>query len=423
MDVSVFIARHLGFGSENGRRSSSSMIIAVVGTALSMAIMILAITVVMGFKSQIREKVLGVGASITVSAPESYDEFGRYSAPMMTQNDRLRIDDALRGVYPVSLALSQSGVLKTENDFLGLQFEAFDANHDWTTIESAVVDGQMPDLNDPDERNSLILSKASAEKLGITVGEKIDAYFFTGENLRARRLNLKAVYDTHFADFDNSHCFISLPLLQRIAGIDSVSGSRIEIASVPDDSIISLSAALDNTLYDNYLAARANGDETVSRCKVDNVMKTGAAYFSWLDLLDTNVIVIIALMAAVSGFTLVSSLFILILERVKFIGILKAMGATNVQIGKVFVYMAERIIIKGMIIGNVIGLGFSIIQWKFRLLPLDASSYYLTAVPIKIDWPAILILNICVLVMSTALFLIPAHMISRISPASTMKYE
>lgn len=423
MDVSVFIASHLRLGSENGRRSSSSMVIAVVGTAMSMSIMILAITVVMGFKSQIREKVMGVGASITVCASELYDEFGRYSSPMMSQNDRLRIDDALGGRYPVSLALSQAGVLKTESDFLGLQFDAFDANHDWMTVKSAVVDGQMPDLNDPEERNSLVLSKVSADKLGLTVGEKIDAYFFANENLKVRRLRLKAVYDTHFADFDNSHCFISLPLLQRIAGIDSVSGNRIEIASVPEDSIISISAALDNTLYDYYLAAHANGDEPVNRYKVDNVMRTGAAYFSWLDLLDTNVIVIIALMAAVSGFTLVSSLFILLLERVKFIGILKSMGATNLQIGKVFVHLAARIIIKGMIIGNVIGLGLSIIQWKFRLLPLDASSYYLTAVPIRIDWVVILILNICVLAMSTALFLIPAHMISRISPASTIKYE
>lgn len=423
MNVSVFIARHLRFWSEDGRRSSSSMIIAIVGIALSMSIMILAITVITGFKSQIREKVMAVGASITVSASELYDEFGRYSSPMMSQNDRHRIDDALGGRYPVCLALSQAGVLKTESDFLGLQFDAFDANHDWKAVESAVVDGQMPDLNNPEERNSLVLSKASAEKLGLNVGEKIDAYFFTNENLKARRLYLKAVYDTHFADFDNSHCFISLPLLQRIAGIDSVSGNRIEITSIPEDSIISMSEGLDNILYDYYLATRANGDETVSRYKVDNVMRTGAAYFSWLDLLDTNVIVIIALMAAVSGFTLVSSLFILILERVKFIGILKAMGATNLQIGKVFVHLAERIIVKGMIVGNVIGLGLSIIQWKFRLLPLDASSYYLTAVPIRIDWAAILILNICVLAMSTALFLIPAHMISRISPASTIKYE
>lgn len=423
MNISVFIARHLDIKSENGRRSSSSMIIAVVGIALSMAIMILAITVVMGFKSQIREKVLGVGASITVSAHESYDEYGRYSSLMMSQNERAGIEDALGGCYPVSLALSQSGVLKTKSDFLGLQFDAFDSHHDWATIKSAVVEGLMPDLNDAEERNSLVLSKSSAEKLGITVGEKIDAYFFADENLKVRRLELKAIYDTHFADFDNSHCFISLPMLQRIAGIDSLSGSRVEISSVADDSIPLLSAALDNILYDDYLTARANGDETVGRCKVDNIMKTGAAYFSWLNLLDTNVIVIIALMAAVSGFTLVSSLFILILERVKFIGILKALGATNIQIGKIFICLAERIIIKGMFIGNIIGLGLSLIQWKFRLLPLDASSYYLTAVPVKIDWIAIIVLNVCVLAMSTSLFLIPAQMISRISPASTMKYE
>lgn len=423
MDVSVFIARHLSFGSENGKHRSSSVTIAVVGTALSVAIMILAITVVMGFKSQIREKIFDVGASITVSGAESYDEFGRYSSPMMGQNELVRINNAISGKYPVALALSQSGVLKTANDFLGLEFDAFDCFHDWSAIKSAIVEGQMPDLNNSDERNSLVLSKSSADKLGLTVGEKIDAYFFADDNLKARRLTVKAVYDTHFADFDNSHCFVSLPMLQRIAGVDSLSGSRIEITSVPSDSILPLSSSLDHTLYDDYLVGRAHDDATVGRLKVDNVMKSGAAYLGWLDLLDTNVIVIIALMATVSGFTLVSCLFILILERVRFIGILKSMGATNRQIAKVFIYLAERIIIKGVIIGDIIGLGLSFIQWKFRLLPLDAASYYLTAVPIKVDWGVILILNICVLALSTALFLIPAHMISGISPASTMKYE
>lgn len=423
MDVSVYIARRLGFRSDDGQKQSSSVTIAVVGIALSMTIMILAITVVMGFKSQIREKVMGVGASITISASEAYDEFGRFVSSTVTLNDLRTVKDAVSGEYDISLALSQSGVLKTKNDFLGIGFDAFDSNHEWGAVGASLVDGEIPDFNSQEGDGQILLSKTTADILGLSVGEKIDAYFFTNDNLKARRFNVAGIYDTHFVDFDNSHCFISLRALQRIAGVDSVTGTRVEVSQVPSDLILPLSTSLEDKLYDDYLNRRASGDTTVRPLKVDNVMRSGAVYFSWLDLLDTNVIVIIILMAAVSGFTLVSCLFILILERVKLIGVLKSLGATNGQIGKMFIYLAEKIIVKGLVIGNAIGLGIAFIQWKFQILPLDASAYYLTAVPVRIDVTAIAILNISALIVSTAILLIPARMISRISPAATMKYE
>lgn len=423
MNVSVFIARHIGVGSKDGQRNSSSSTIAVVGTALSMAIMILAITVVTGFKSQIREKVLNTGASITVTAPEAYDEFGRCATPAVGQSDLAKVTDALGGDYSVTMAMTQSGVLKTANDFLGLEFEAFGPTHDWSTIATSIVDGELPDFNNTGDKYTVVLSKTSADKLGLTAGDKIDAYFFADDNIKARRLTVKGIYDTHFTDYDNAHCFVPLPTLQRIAGLDSLSGSRIEITSVPTDSIMPLTERLDQTLYGEYLADLADGDTRAKRLKVDNVLNSGAAYLNWLDLLDTNVVVIIALMAAVSGFTLVSCLFILILERVRLIGSLKSMGATNRQISRIFIYLAERIVLKGMAIGNAIGLGLAALQWYFKLLPLDASAYYLTAVPVKIELSTLALLNVGMLLFSTAILLIPARMVAGISPASTMKYE
>lgn len=419
MNVSYFISRRLKLKPQDGSRVSSNGAIGIAGIALSMAVMILSVTVVLGFKSQIRAKVLGLEASITVSGQDRYDEFGRYISPHVDVDDA-RLIKELVGDYPVSLAMSQSGVIKTHSDFAGLEFRGYGRNHDWSFIRESLSEGSVDNLYNDDK--SIIISKVTANTLNLSVNDKVDAYFFVNDNLKARRFSVAGVYDTNFGEHDRSVCYVSLKAVQSICDTDSTVGDHIEVASIPMEQIADITESLNRALFVDYVNRSSSTGPSV-RLTADNVLNSGAAYFNWLDLLDMNVIVILCLMTIVSGFTLISSLFILILERVKFVGILKSMGATNGQIRNVFIYLAERVIIKGMIIGNIVGIGIAYLQWKFQWIPLNPSAYYLSSVPIEFSWMALVALNAGTILLSTAILLIPARVIAGIAPSTTMKYE
>lgn len=419
MKLSIFIGRRLKLKPQDGLSISPNNSIAIGGIALSMAVMILSITVVMGFKSQIRAKVMGIDASITVKGLDTYDEYGRYLSPTVTEGDAAFVK-SMAGDYAVSLSMARSGVLKTADDFIGLEFRGYDKDHDWRFISESMVSGGVEGLRT--DNKSLVISAKTANALSITLGDKIDAYFFVDDNLKARRFIVKGIYDTNFDEHDRTVCFISLNAIQGISGKSHAEGDRIEVSGIPADRIADVTDKINRGLYQKYID-EMSPDSNPPRLQADNVLDTAAVYFNWLDLLDTNVIVILCLMSIVSGFTLISCLFILILQRVRFIGILKSLGATNGQIRDIFIYLAERIILKGLIIGNVIGLGLAYLQWEYHWIPLDPSAYYLSSVPIEFDWIALSALNLGALLFSTLILLAPTRIIAGISPSSTMKYE
>lgn len=414
MGVTAFIAGRLRRGGKDSGQSSANGYIAVAGISLSMAVMLLSVSIVLGFKNQIREKVFGLEAAVTVSHQETYDEFGRYATPNITIEDLERVK-ALMPSVGATITMSVSGVLKTADDFVGLEFKGIDKGRNLDFVNDAVVSGCTDSLSL--NTKSLVISAATAKSLKLTVGDKVDAYFFTGETLKARRFTVVAIYDTNFAEHDATECYAALAAVQSICDVDENVGDAIEITPIAPDSIATVTEYLNNRFYDDYFANPG------SRLVADNVLHKGAAYLNWLDLLDMNVVVILCLMAIVSGFTLVSCLFILILERVNFIGMVKSMGATNSQIVKIFVWLAERIVLRGVLIGNVIGLGLAFLQWKYHFIPLNPEAYYLSSVPIEFNLWAILGLNAAVIALSTAIMLIPARLISNISPSETMRYE
>ena len=229
---------------------------------------------------------------------------------------------------------------------------------------------------------------------------------------------IAAIYESHFNDYDKLIAFSSLPTLQKINDLPSDGGSCIELRGFKPDDIIPSSSALQDSIVEACYNQKLN-----NLCNVTNVYHTGAFYFTWLDLLDTNVVVILILIALVAGFTLVSCMFIIILERVNTIGILKALGATNAQIRGIFITLTERLVIIGMLIGNFIGITLTILQEKFHLIPLNPDAYYLNYVPVELNWAHILYLNLGVLVLTTLILVIPSQLVSTISPAKTIKYE
>ena len=416
MKFELYIARRLRLKNYNGsKQNSPSISIAVIGVALAIVIMMIAIVVVLGFKHEIRDKVMGFDAQITISNSDYTEKDKSY----ITFNDTLK--SIINTTIPngqISLSIKQPGILKTDNDFMGIVFKGMDKNYDWKFISDNLTSGSIPNYNDENNQNKIIISKIISSSLKLKIGDKIYAYFFENNKIRTRRFEIAAIYETHFGEYDKLFAFSSLNTLQRLNNIDSISGNSVEIRNLPISEIENASYNLQDSLiqacYTNKLS---------SLHRVDTVYNTGALYFNWLDLLDTNVIVILILMSLVSGFTLISSMFIIILERVNMIGIMKSLGATNTQIRRIFIYLTERLVIKGILWGNAIALTIIFLQTKFKLIPLDPEAYYLNYVPTEINWWYILLLNTGVIIISGLILILPSHLISTISPAKTIKFE
>ena len=416
MKFELYIARRLRLKNYNGsKQNSPSISIAVIGVALAIVIMMIAIVVVLGFKHEIRDKVMGFDAQITISNSDYTEKDKSY----ITFNDTLK--SIINTTIPngqISLSIKQPGILKTDNDFMGIVFKGMDKNYDWKFISDNLTSGSIPNYNDENNQNKIIISKIISSSLKLNIGDKIYAYFFENNKIRTRRFEIAAIYETHFGEYDKLFAFSSLNTLQKLNNIDSITGNSIEIRNLPISEIENASYNLQDSLiqacYTNKLS---------SLHRVDTVYNTGALYFNWLDLLDTNVIVILILMSLVSGFTLISSMFIIILERVNMIGIMKSLGATNTQIRRIFIYLTERLVIKGILWGNAIALTIIFLQTKFKLIPLDPEAYYLNYVPTEINWSYILLLNIGVIIISGLILILPSHLISTISPAKTIKFE
>ena len=416
MKFELYIARRLRLKNYNGsKQNSPSISIAVIGVALAIVIMMIAIVVVLGFKHEIRDKVMGFDAQITISNSDYTEKDKSY----ITFNDTLK--SIINTTIPngqISLSIKQPGILKTDNDFMGIVFKGMDTNYDWKFISDNLISGSIPNYNDENNQNKIIISKIISSSLKLKIGDKIYAYFFENNKIRTRRFEIAAIYETHFGEYDKLFAFSSLNTLQKLNNIDSITGNSVEIRNLPISEIENASYNLQDSLiqacYTNKLS---------SLHRVDTVYNTGALYFNWLDLLDTNVIVILILMSLVSGFTLISSMFIIILERVNMIGIMKSLGATNTQIRRIFIYLTERLVIKGILWGNAIALTIIFLQSKFKLIPLDPEAYYLNYVPTEINWSYILLLNIGVIIISGLILILPSHLISTISPAKTIKFE
>lgn len=417
MNLAVFIGQRLGFKTANQRTASPGVTIAVTGISLALIIMLFAIAVVTGFKHEISNKLTGFNAPLTIYPPERIDEEAK--------TDGIRLSDTISSVIWTvvpegnpTLIIRQPAILKTADAFQGIVLKGMPENGNWDFISQNLISGTLPTDSTCADDNSIAISQATANALGIDTGDKIRTHFFENNAIRTRNLTVSGIYDSHFQEYDRMIAFTPIGMLQRLCQVDSLTGSSIEIHGLPTEGLPQRASMLASALLTRTL------DENIPQVyRVQSVLDTCAMYYNWLDLLDTNVLVIIILMACVSGFTLISSLFIIILERVNMIGLLKAMGATNTQIRAIFIYMAQRLVIKGLIIGNIVGLSLLYIQYRWHMLPLDSEAYYLDFVPVDINLWYVLILNIAVIVISSLLLILPSHIISGMSPAHSMRYE
>lgn len=399
------------------KANATGVTIAVAGVALAIVIMLCTLAIARGFKGQITDRIMGFDGNISVLP--AYDPGSDTSAACVSLTPEMRacIAECLPATE-ISLKLSQPGLLKTDADFAGIYFVGYDGGHDYAFERQSIVEGRLPDFLSADDADQIAISRATATAMGLAVGDKVNAYFFADEAVRTRRFEVAGIYETGFSDYDKTIAFAPLPTLQRVARVDSLSGTSININVADRSAIPELAERLQVRLVDLYQYG-----QLAELYPVDNVRHTGAAFFNWLDLLDTNVIVIFILMACVAGFTLVSSMFILILDRIPAIGLLRSLGATRGQIRLTFVAMAMKTVGLGMLIGNALGLSLLWAQQRWAFLSLDPDMYYLKSVPVIISVSDVIILNIATAAAAWLILVLPSRLAATLSPATTLRFE
>lgn len=409
-----FVAKRIYQGGEAGRASASAVRIATAGVAVGILVMIISICVTIGFQREIKGRVASLVGHIQVVNSETL--YRNNPAPIEVSDSLCREISALHGVTHVQRFALCMGMLKTEHAFRGIYFRGVDSSFDPSFLADNLVSGSVPSFGQGDApSDSILLSASMASALQVEVGQKIYAYFFD-KNLRARRFVVSGVFQTNMADFDDKMCFADVRTVQRLSGWE---GDQYSGAEVILDDFSSMDTVGTNLSSMFYMKEDAYGHYYATP-RVDELFPQ---VFSWLTLLDTNVVAILILMICVASVTMVSGLLIIILERTRFIGVMKAMGATNSQLRSVFLYLSAMIVMRGLFMGNVIALALLFIQKLTGIVALDPESYYLARVPVYFPVWGIVLVNVITLVVCVLVLIVPTHVVSRIHPARSIRFE
>ena len=415
MNLPLFIARRIN-GSEDQRREVSlpAIRIATIGVAIGLAVMIITVSVVFGFKHTIRDKVVGFGSHIQV---ENYlSQQLSDPVPIAISDSLMKTMKQLPGVRHIERYSLTQGILKTDDDFLGVVFKGVGSDYDVTFLSEHLVEGEMPKFTDRQSSYPLLISRMIADKLQLKAGQRIFAYFIGNDDVRARKFTIKGIYETNMTQFDQSLCFTDFTIPVRINGweADQCSGAEVLVDDFDNVDIVA-------ELFVQHVNRKT--DKYGGIITTQTIREAHPHIFSWLELLDINVWIILVLMICVAGFTMVSGLLIIILERTQMIGILKALGMRNKMVRHTFLWFAAFIIGRGILWGDIIGLGIVILQQKTGFIHLDPASYYVDTAPMELNIPIIVLLNVVTLLVSLFVLIAPSFLISHIHPARSMRYE
>ncbi len=415
MNLPYFLAHRIYAQNDDKRKVSRPAIrIATIGVAIGLAVMIVSVCVVLGFKHAIRDKVIGFGSHIQVA---------EYNALMGGDGRAVQMDDSvmsvlshIQGVKHVQRFAYRQGILKTDDDFLGVMFKGVGPEFDSTFIHQNMVEGSIPRFSDKASGNKLLVSKNMADKLHLKTGSRLFAYFIDYTGVRMRRFTISGVYQTNLTQYDNTICFTDLHAVAKLNGwpADVAGGAELTINNFAQlDDVERTVIAKVNRTTDHY------GNTFASK----TIKEVSPQIFSWLSLLDLNVWIILAIMMCVAAVTMISGLLIIILERTQMIGLLKALGAGNATVRHTFMWFSAFIIGRGLLWGNLVGLGLVALQYVTGLVKLDPATYYVSTVPVEVNLLYVVLLNIGTLIISLFVLIAPSYLISHIHPAKTMSYE
>lgn len=409
-----FLARRL-YGRDEGVKGGSrpAIIIAIAGIAVGLMVMIVSLAVTRGFKSEIRDKVMGFSRHITVT--NYYAGSGTVEEPVTFTDSTI---NALLGkslIERVEPIINKPCIIRTDEAFHGFMLKGINSSYDRSFLNHYMIKGGFPSEQDSLGTNWIVLSRTIADMLGLDIGSRADVYFMQSQ-VRIRRLTVTGIYETGFVEYDRLFGISDLLLLQRLNEWTQDQYTGLEISLNNPEKIDygygevrEVMVELEKVTDEDYL--------------VQTMYDTHSGLFAWLGVLDLNVWVILALMMGIAGFTMISGLLIIIFERTATIGILKSMGASNRIVRGIFMRLASYIIIKGMAIGNVVGIVICLAQQWFRVIPLDPVNYYLDSVPMQLGIGWLAILNMVMFALSMLMMLIPSAVISRIVPSKSIRFE
>jgi lipoprotein-releasing system permease protein len=414
LNTELFIVRRMiGSRREGGSFSRSIVGIAMFGIALSLAVMIVAVAIVTGFKKEISNKVTGFGAHIQILNLDSNLSYETAPVPGGLESvERIRHMKGIKNVQPFAI---KAGIIKTGEEIHGAVLKGVDGSYDWSFIENHLSEGALFSVSDSVRSDKVVLSGTTASRLNLGVGDRFTMYFIQ-DPPRARTFTISGIYNTSLEQFDQLYIFSDIKQVQRLNNWDDGQVSGYEVLIDKMEDLPELAEKIREQVSFDFL-------EDGSRLKVETIREKYTPIFDWLNLQDMNVVVLVILMLVVAGFNMISGLLILILERTNMIGILKALGTTNVSIRKIFMYQSGYLTMVGLFWGNLFGLAICLAQKYLHLLSLDPGSYYLDTVPINLNVAHLLMLNLGTLLITFLFLLIPSGIIARISPDKSIRYN
>ena len=417
MNHELYIARRMTLNGER-QKGSPSLTVALVGIVLAVVVMILSIAIVMGFKGEIAGKIMHLDAHLRVSnAALGIDD--NYS----TVNGR-EVREAIAtdgnfssSIESISLIADKSAILKTDQDFMGIIMRGVDKGYDWRYLQSRMIEGKVPEVSDTASSNEIAISKTIADRLQLHVGDKVMTYFID-DKIKVRNLTVAGVFGTDLEAFDNAYIVGGIGIVQGVNDWNGDTGTQVAIN-------MKNTSDLETDAYNLYslLAGNTVQHESKNLFFVTTTHQNNLPFFAWLEMLDMNVVIILTLMMIVAAFTLISAMLMIVLERIRVIGNFKALGATNGSIRRIFIYLTGKLILKALIIGNIIGIGLCLLQKYGHIMRLDPTAYYMPYVPIQLSIPALVLLNVGIIVVSYLTLLGASHIISTIKPTATMRFE
>ena len=407
MNVEYFIVKRLIGAKEGNNRLSRPIIrIAILAIALSVAVMLISIGVVKGFKKDIADKVIGFGSHIQITA---FSDNNSYETSAISKNqDFYPSIETESGIKHIEVFATKAGIIKTKEEIHGIILKGVDTDFDWTFFQENLIAGEVLSLNDSSTTNSVMISENIANSLRLKVADNLIMYFVQ-EPPRARKFEISGIYNTELEEFDELYVLGDIKQIQKLNawGKDSVGGFALTI----------------NDFEELEKQTQMVYEKTPYNLNAQSIKELNPQIFDWLKLQDINVNVVIILMLIVAAINIITALLILILERTKLIGILKAIGQTNWSIRKVFLYNATYLIIKGLFWGNLLGITLSLFQKQFHIISLNPATYYMKSVPIHLLLSDILILNLGVIITCFIILILPTYLITKITPIKAIRFE
>lgn len=414
MNFALFIAKRLYREKGDKKQVSRPAItIATLGVAIGLAVMIISVSVALGFKNEIKSKVIGFGSHIQVTSLDVTNPMEAY--PIQINDSVLGVLKSVNGIKHVQRFATKPGLIKTDENFQGMLLKGVAQDYDPTFFKQHLIAGEFPKFNDSSSSNKLLISKSTADKLKLKLGDKVFTYYFEN-TIRTRRFTVAGIYQTNLSAYDNNIMMTDLYTVCKLnnwkpdqcSGVEMTVNDFNKLDSIDMEVVHRVNRHID-AYGDTYSA------KTIKEVNPD--------IFAWLSLMDMNVWVILILMLGVACFTMISGLLIIILERTQMIGLLKALGARNKQVRHVFLYFSAFLIGRGLLLGDIIGIGLLFLQNQFGLIHLDPATYYVDAVPVMFDWGLFALLNLATLLISLFILIAPSYLVSHIEPSKAMRFE